>query len=229
MRALLIALAIPGFTLGLAMGAVQLVGGKPLPPSSQPTSVIWANRVYVNKHDLAQWLRSRGGSYQVWAANHPAIAETFEPSRTPTRRLASGSQSTTSGRSMMAIGLALASVLGLVMLAATLRRRLPVVARARRRKRGAVRRPRQLRRLDWKPSLDRSLVTRSVAVTRAALADLDRRLARPNRPVFPVSIRDPRPLRLPEIVRFHVPDIAFCAMSVLLAVVLGVSLALYLS
>jgi hypothetical protein len=76
MRALLILLIVPAFALGLAVGATRVVG-QPTPPVVQPTGFIWADRVFVSGHDLDSWLKSRGSSYQQWAARHPGVAETF--------------------------------------------------------------------------------------------------------------------------------------------------------
>jgi hypothetical protein len=76
MRALLILLLVPAFALGLAIGATRVVG-QPTPPVAQPTALVWADRVFAGGHDLDAWLRSRGSSYEQWAARHPGLAETF--------------------------------------------------------------------------------------------------------------------------------------------------------
>lgn len=76
MRALLILLLVPSFALGLAVGATRVVG-QPTPAAAQPTAFVWADRVFVTGHDLDVWLKSRGSSYEHWAARHPSLAETF--------------------------------------------------------------------------------------------------------------------------------------------------------
>jgi hypothetical protein len=48
------------------------------PPTVPATTVhaegvVWADRVFVNRHELAVWLRSRGASYDEWVRNHPAL------------------------------------------------------------------------------------------------------------------------------------------------------------
>ena len=56
----------------LAVAASHLVGG----PSKHPVtasaqSIVWNDRVFFNREQLAKWLHSRGASYDVWAKNHP--------------------------------------------------------------------------------------------------------------------------------------------------------------
>lgn len=58
------------------------------PPRSVPVTeraegVVWANRVFVNRHALAVWLRSRGAQYDAWARNHPALAAGTVPGAEP--------------------------------------------------------------------------------------------------------------------------------------------------
>jgi len=76
MRALLILLLVPSFALGLVTGATRVVG-QPTPPVAQASGFVWADRVFVSGHDLDGWLKSRGSSYEQWAARHPGLAETF--------------------------------------------------------------------------------------------------------------------------------------------------------
>lgn len=45
------------------------------PPPLRPTAIVWADRVFTSKADLASWLRARGGSYRAWAQRHPALAQ----------------------------------------------------------------------------------------------------------------------------------------------------------
>jgi hypothetical protein len=76
MRLLLILFVVPAFALGLVVGATRVVG-KPNAPTAQPTSLIWAGRVFTSGQDLNTWLKSRGSSYEQWAAHHPGLATTF--------------------------------------------------------------------------------------------------------------------------------------------------------
>ena len=56
------------------------------PPSvrtARPTSVVWDNRVFDSQHALAAWLRSRGASYETWAAAHPELDRILNPRSAP--------------------------------------------------------------------------------------------------------------------------------------------------
>jgi len=44
------------------------------PPLIRPSAVIWANRVFVDRNALQEWLEARGGSYDAWAFRHPKLA-----------------------------------------------------------------------------------------------------------------------------------------------------------
>jgi hypothetical protein len=76
MRALVILFLVPGFSLGLAAGATNIVGD-PRPVPVQATNLIWSGRVFTTKKDFAAWLAWRGSSYQLWATRHPAAARHF--------------------------------------------------------------------------------------------------------------------------------------------------------
>jgi hypothetical protein len=76
MRALVILFLVPGFSLGLAAGATNIVG-EPSPVPVQATNLIWSGRVFTTKRDFAAWLAWRGSSYQLWATRHPAAARHF--------------------------------------------------------------------------------------------------------------------------------------------------------
>lgn len=133
------ALAVPGFALGLATAVGEFTRGD-VPVHGQPSSLVWGDRVYSNKQDLAVWLRSRGASYQKWAGRHPAAAEILEGSRTRTvanrpkraqsARLAATPDRAAESHTMLAIGLVLASTLGLAALAVSVRARRPRMAPA---------------------------------------------------------------------------------------------------
>lgn len=76
MRALIILLLVPGFSLGLAAGATNIVGD-PRPVPVQATNLVWSGRVFTTQEDFAAWLAWRGSSYQLWATRHPAAAGHF--------------------------------------------------------------------------------------------------------------------------------------------------------
>jgi hypothetical protein len=64
--------------LVFALAASHLAGGpKAQPVVSAPTqAIVWNNRVFFDREQLAKWLQSRGASYDKWVANHP------QPTRT---------------------------------------------------------------------------------------------------------------------------------------------------
>jgi hypothetical protein len=78
MRSLLPLLVAPAFALGLVVGADRFVG-PPTLAAAQPTGLVWADRVFTSRQDLAHWLQARGSSYEGWAARHPGVANTFSP------------------------------------------------------------------------------------------------------------------------------------------------------
>lgn len=58
--------------LVFALAASQLTGGPSKPTTSaHAQGIVWHNRVFFNREQLAKWLRSRGASYDVWVAHHP--------------------------------------------------------------------------------------------------------------------------------------------------------------
>jgi len=58
--------------LVFALAASQLTHGPSKPVVSAPAqAIVWNNRVFFDREDLAKWLRSRGASYDVWAKHHP--------------------------------------------------------------------------------------------------------------------------------------------------------------
>jgi hypothetical protein len=235
-RVILTALAVPGFALGLAIAAGELVRGE-VPVSGQPTSIVWADRVHSNKHDLDAWLRSRGASYATWAARHPATAEILEGPRARTlargrapagsRRVASAPpRSADSRQPVVAIGLVVASTLGLLALTVMLRDRLPRVALAR----SALAGP---RRTEW-AGFARRVALPSWGATMARLVDSSRSASHHVRTGFERRVTQSaaavgqESLLARKSLRRHAPDIALYVTSVLLAVVVGTSLALYL-
>ena len=67
--------ALPALLAFVVMtGAERLAGTSPIQSRLQPTSVLWANRIFATRADLARWLRSRGASYETWAVSHPRLA-----------------------------------------------------------------------------------------------------------------------------------------------------------
>jgi hypothetical protein len=227
------------------------------PAYGQPTSIVWADRVYSNKRDLATWLRARGASYEAWAARHPAPAAVLDGRRA--RELTSApSRSADSRQPVLAMGVVLASMLGLLALTVVLRERLPRVTlarsvrtaprRAQPRVRDGTAKPASLsvskalaaegspsewhessaglaRRVGW-PSGGATiarLMDASQAVAHRARVGFERRFTRSAAGV------EYEMLLARGSLRRHASDIALYAASVLLAIVIGASLALYLN
>jgi hypothetical protein len=277
---ILTALAVPGFALGLATAAGEFTRGD-VPVHGQPSSIVWGDRVYSNKQDLAVWLRSRGASYWRWAGRHPAAAEILEGSRTravadrPKRarsaRLAAAPDRAPESHTTLAIGLVLASTLGLAALVVSVRGRRP---------RGAPARPGPHRRAEarhgetsgWNEPASRRM-------PKAARLEKLRTASREARVAFGSRVRSSaaavgheslflrKYLRMPsaerlkelwtasrearaavgrrvgqsaaagghesilarEYLRHHTRDVAMYVASVLLAIVVGASLALYMN
>jgi hypothetical protein len=74
--ALVLTVAV-GYAFGLIVGTTALVGRGP-PPAPRPTAVVWADRVFISRTELAAWLEARGSDYSVWAVRHPTLAGTFD-------------------------------------------------------------------------------------------------------------------------------------------------------
>jgi hypothetical protein len=86
---LLAALALPAaLAFALMYAGVQLIGNPEPRPHEQASGIVWGDRVFVNRTQLARWLRSRGVDYLVWARRHPVRAglEPPSPSRPPQAR-----------------------------------------------------------------------------------------------------------------------------------------------
>lgn len=63
-----------------AVAASQLTGGPSKHPVSAPSqAIVWNNRVFFDREQLAKWLHSRGASYDAWVKNHPRPAEVAPP------------------------------------------------------------------------------------------------------------------------------------------------------
>ena len=76
--------------LATALGAVALTwtrvvqtisDAKPVPAGGRATSVVWGDRVFGSRADLAHWLRSRGVSYDAWSKKHPVAGAVVEHRR----------------------------------------------------------------------------------------------------------------------------------------------------
>jgi hypothetical protein len=255
-RVIFTALAVPGFALGLATAVGEFTRGD-VPVNGQPSSIVWGDRVYSNKQDLAVWLRSRGASYWRWAGRHPAAAEILDGSRTRTvadrpkrarsARLAAAPDRAAESHPTLAIGLVLASTLGLAALAVSVRGRRPRRVSAR---------PGRPRRLEKLRTASReagaafgSRVRHSAAAvgheslfvrkyvrmpsagrlkelwtaSREARAAVGRRVGQSSAAGGYESIF------AREYLRHHARDVALYVASVLLAIVAGASLALYMN
>jgi len=272
-RVLFVPLAAVGFAFALVTAATELIKAEP-PPAPAATSIVWADRVFSSKHDLARWLKSRGATYDEWSAHHPAASSVLERART--QKVASPSafsaQPELAGRGdsknvTLAVSILALSVVGVLALLLALRVTFPRLAL-----RKTIRRPARLRRhRDARPSLAPvtskafgvgSLVPRwrsaghgaagggrSGAVIGARridvlvpLAALRSRLARrvagarigwrlPGRRAtnYDAGVSDYESMLAREAVRRYMPDIALYVSSVLLACVVGASIALYLN
>lgn len=59
--------------LGLAYVETRVVDNSPPASHPQARGVVWAGRTFVDRGQLARWLRSRGVRYRIWAQRHPAL------------------------------------------------------------------------------------------------------------------------------------------------------------
>ena len=62
-------------------GAIALASERAVPPVASPPykakTIVWSDRVFTERRDLARWLRYRGKSYRVWAKRHPGGVRIF--------------------------------------------------------------------------------------------------------------------------------------------------------
>jgi hypothetical protein len=223
----------PAFALGAVIGAAGIVGGKPTTVEERSTSLVWANRVFVNRDDLAKWLESRGASYEAWAANHPSAAQHFGDGAD--RRVAASSPAPAEGHASatdrskpllagLVAGIALAALLALF----ALRDRLEPFARThrpRRPARPAVARP-QLRPMTNVVELSSSIRRHSISAFATVSPHLTALAssAATRRTRLLDDLRDP-------YVRRHMRHLlsrsAFYVISAICALVLGASVAIY--
>jgi hypothetical protein len=66
--------------LVFALAASHLAGGPTKRPVAAPIqAVVWNNRVFFDREELAKWLRSRGASYETWVKHHPQPTQAAPP------------------------------------------------------------------------------------------------------------------------------------------------------
>jgi hypothetical protein len=214
----------PAFALGAVAGAVGIVGG-PIKSTQRPDSLVWAERVFPTRPSFETWLRARGASYTKWALRHPSAAAVFESGSK--RALAEGppaqpvTKSTRRPWSHSWIAALIAGIsIALLVALYALRSRLMRAAAAARSpwhrpaKPVAIPRPRMpaLAKADW-PLLATSA---TAALRRPAL----------RRPSSLVAAAHAG--LTAHRVRHVLPTVAFYAISVALAIVIGASVAIYL-
>jgi hypothetical protein len=71
------AVAVVAVAWGMVVRTLR--DGHAIVPTTRPNSVVWGDRVFGSRNELAGWLRSRGGSYVVWRAAHPRASVVLEP------------------------------------------------------------------------------------------------------------------------------------------------------
>jgi hypothetical protein len=250
-RLIFVPLAAAGFAFGLATAATKLIKAEPT-FTPAPTSIVWADRVYSTKHDLSAWLKSRGATYEVWSARHPGDAQILERSGPPTPTAPAapsaparqtGSAPSQSDHMTLAIGVVIGSLLGLIALLTAVRfRRLQFAGRTqsvpasrrltlRRRRAGLV--PRSvIARLGagWRSSSRGAWagLSATVAASRGAWAELEARVGTRHRIDGGAGTVEYAAALSSQAIRRHVPEIAWCLTVLLLALVIGASIALYL-
>jgi hypothetical protein len=211
-RALAALVLAPAFALGAVAGAAGIVGGVDTPPT-KPDGIVWANRVFASQDDLQKWLTGRGADYETWASRHPDIAAVFakggQPAHTAEAKAATESSSGARDGALIVI-LVAGTALGLLLLVYALEPRLTVLAS----RRPALPRPKMQLQV---PALATHLPSRSTVLSRA-----------------PGVVRHPETVVMTlrhafrsRRLRRSLPTIAFYAISVILALVLGASVAIY--
>jgi hypothetical protein len=121
---LLAALALPAaLAFALMYAGVQLVGNPQPRAHQQASGIVWGDRVFVNRTQLARWLRARGVNYLVWARRHPVRAG-LEPaqSRLPDARGGPHWKPWLTGAALLGAGIGLLLVLYRLARAGALRR-----------------------------------------------------------------------------------------------------------
>jgi hypothetical protein len=64
----------PAVAIGYAVGAE-------IGPFAPEPLLVWGGHEFESKGDFEAWLRAHGGSYEGWAAKHPAAAAKLETRR----------------------------------------------------------------------------------------------------------------------------------------------------
>jgi hypothetical protein len=73
--------------LVVVLAASQLARGPSKQPVSAPAqAIVWNNRVFFDREELAKWLHSRGASYVVWARHHPQPTTASLPGTSATKK-----------------------------------------------------------------------------------------------------------------------------------------------
>ena len=222
MRALAVIVLAPAFALGAVAGAVGIVGG-PVKQMQRPNSLVWAERVFPSKQSFEKWLRARGASYATWASRHPSAKVVFDGgdvrvlSEAPTPQPAKVSTHRKGSHSWLVALIAVGAIALLVALYARQSRLTRPASQSSSRRRAPT--PGTLPRLRPRlPALAKGVSDWPVFATSATAA-----LRRPASLV--VAAHDGPALRR---VRHLLPTIAFYAISIALAVVIGASVAIFL-
>jgi hypothetical protein len=217
-RALAVLVLAPAFALGAVAGAVGIVG-RPAQPTQRADSLVWAERVFPTRNSFETWLRARGASYTTWALRHPSARVVFDghnvslPSGAPHARPTEAT-GRTYGHSWIVALIAVISIALLVALYAFRSRLARPVARSpwhRPARPIALPRPRL-------PAFTKGGSDWPVLAASASAA-----LRRPSSLV--AAAYDGWTVHR---VRHLLPTIAFYAISIVLALVIGASVAIYL-
>jgi hypothetical protein len=78
---LLLATALGAVALSWTRVVQTIYDAKPVPVLGRATSVVWGDRVFGSRAELARWLRSRGVSYDAWSKKHPLASAVVEHRR----------------------------------------------------------------------------------------------------------------------------------------------------
>jgi hypothetical protein len=228
-RALAVLVLAPAFALGAVAGAAGIVGGK-TEVERQPTSLVWANRIFVDQDDLAKWLESRGAAYEAWAARHPAAAESFSAGaeRGAAAAPAKGQGTATDRSKPLLAGLAAAIVLaGLLVLFGRRDRRASIARKRTRRRPARV----AVAQQPLRPMTNAGQLSASIRQHgQSAFSSVSPRLtslasaAAARRVHLLDDLRDPY---VRQRLRHLMPWIAFYIISAICALMLGASVAIY--
>jgi hypothetical protein len=211
-RALAVIVLAPAFALGAVAGAVGIVGG-PTKQIQRPDSLVWAERVFANRDSFETWLRARGASYTTWAQRHPSAPFVFD---THERRVLSAEPPSTQRTKGHSLLVALVAGASLVLLFA-------IYALRSRHGRLPTRRP--LRRPAKPVVLPRARLRPLKAAFAGPLLATSAAAAVRRQSTLVTAVHDSLAARR---LRHLAPVITFYAIAVVLAVVIGASVAIYL-